>query len=211
MTAPSIQITDSIQTIEKNVNSALVEMFNDFIIKNINNLINSTKSLIPLWIKNQPEIISLLSSESTSLAGQFGIQNNGNSIVNNIIQAVVGATEIKFIKYNTKFNGGLELRFQPSDFNNLLSLRDGHTIYKGGDLHWLDWLLKRGDSMIVANYQYNPQTGLGRSGLGNMVPGGSFRIPPQFSGTVDDNFITRAFIGSDQENQITQIFKKILS
>lgn len=206
----SIQITDSISTIEKNINSAIVLVINNHITKNLNKIVSSVQSLIPGWIKVQPEIISLLSNEPTSLAGQFGIQKNAESIVNNIIQAVVSSTEIKFIKYNSKFSGGLELRFQPKDFSNLLSLNDGHTIYSGGDLHWLDWLLKRGDSIIVANYEYNPQTGLGRSGLGNMVSGGSFRVPPQFSGTIDDNFITRAFLGSDQEQQITTILQKIL-
>ena len=77
-------------------------------------------------------------------------------------------------------------------------------------MHWLDWLLKRGDSIIVVNYQYNPQTGIGRSKLGNMVDGGSFRIPPQFSGTIDDNFITRSFSGPTQEQQLTKLFKDIL-
>jgi hypothetical protein len=35
--------------------------------------------------------------------------------------------------------------------------------------------------------------------------GGSFRVPPQYSGTDTDNFITRALTGSAQEDQITQI------
>ena len=65
--------------------------------------------------------------------------------------------------------------------------------------------------MIVVNYQYNPQSGFGRSGLGNMVMGGSFRVPPQFSGVDRDNFITRALIGSDQENQISQVIQRALA
>ena len=62
----------------------------------------------------------------------------------------------------------------------------------------------------MVNYQYNPQTGLGRSGLGNMKPGGAFRVPPQFSGTVENNFITRAFVGDYQEGQIINIIQKVL-
>lgn len=207
----SIQIIDSIDKIEKNVNIAIVDLINDIVTRNINKIFLSVKSLIPSWIRLQPEIISLLSSESSSLAGQFGLNTSADSVVNNIIDSVVNSTEIKFIKYNAKFNGGLELRFQPKDFVNLLSLPDGHTVYRGGDLHWLDWLLKRGDNMIITNYQYNPQTGLGRSGLGNMIVGGSFRVPPQFAGTINNNFITRAFLGSDQEKQIFSIIEKILT
>jgi hypothetical protein len=207
----TIKIIDPIKNIQKNVDAAFAEVINDHINKNINRIFLAVKSIIPSWIRVQPEIISLLATEPLSLAGQFGIYKNADAIVNNIISSVVNSTEIKFIKYNAKLNGGLELRFQPSNFQNLLSLSDGHTIYQGGDLHWLDWLLKRGDAIIVTNYQYNPQTGLGRSGLGNMISGGAFRVPPQFSGTIDDNFITRAFLGNNQQQQIFDIFQKILS
>lgn len=207
----SIVITDSISKIEKEVNSAIAQAINNEISKNLTKILNSAKALIPSWLSSQPEIMSLKSSDPASLAGQFGFNRSASSIVDSIIQSVVNATEIKFVPYSKNLKGGLELRFQPSTFSNLLALPDGHTTYNGGDLHWLDWLLKRGDNIIVVNYQYNPQTGLGRSGLGNMIPGGSFRIPPQFSGTDSDNFITRAFLGSTQEKQIADIIERILS
>jgi hypothetical protein len=207
----SIQITDSIDKIEKNVNQAIANYINDVCSRNKINILNQAKALIPNWIRSQPEIQSLLSSDSSSLAGQFGIKGDTSSIVNDIISSVVDSTSIKFIPYSKTLKGGLELEFQPANFSNLLSLRSGHTIYSGGDLHWLDWLLKRGDSIIVTNYQYNPATGFGRSGLGNMVGGGSFRVPPQFSGTSDDNFITRSFTGTSQEQALTRLFTNILT
>lgn len=207
----SITITDSLKKIEANINIAIADEINDRISKNIKTIISDAKSLIPSWILSQPEIVSLQSSDASSLAGQFGIQAGSiGSIVSSIVQAVVDSTEIKFIKYSKTLKGGLELGFQPSNFRNLLSLSDGHTIYRGGDLHWLDWLLKRGDSIIVINYQYNPQTGLGRSKLGNMIGGGAFRVPPQYSGTDSDNFITRAFLGQIQEQQISNIIQRAL-
>lgn len=206
----SIIITDSNKTIEQNINAAIADVINDKILQNMQMLTRLVKSLIPAWISSQPEIVSLKSSDPFSLAGQFGIKVSVNTIVDNIIQSVVDSTEIKFVKYSKNLKGGLELNFQPNSFINLLSLPDGHTIYNGGDLHWLDWLLKRGDSTIIINYQYNPQTGLGRSGLGNMISGGSFRVPPQFSGTESDNFITRAFLGSVQEQQISNVIQRVL-
>lgn len=205
----SLVITDSINTIEENINKAIAELANDLISRNISRISQSVKSLIPSWINAQPEIQSLLSSDPRSLAGQFGITGSAISVVSAITNAVVDSTEVKLLKYTRNLKGGLEIGFQPSNFINLLSLSEGHTIYQGGDLHWLDWLLKRGDAIIVTNYQYNPRTGLGRSGLGNMIPGGSFRVPPQFSGTESDNFITRSFIGQTQENQISQILQDI--
>lgn len=206
----SIQITDSINVIEKNVNQAIANYINDILSRRRNVLLGQVKALIPDWIRSQPEIQSLLSTDSSSLAGQFGIVGSSLSIVDTIISSVVDSTSIKFVPYSARLKGGLELQFQPANFSNLLSLKVGHTIYQGGDLHWLDWLLKRGDAIIITNYQYNPATGLGRSGLGNMISGGSFRIPPQFSGTDDNNFITRAFNGTTQEQELTKIFSKLL-
>lgn len=206
----SIVFTESEAQIAKNVNAAIATYINDVLSKNLNNIINKVKLLIPSWVMSQPEIASLSSSDSLSLAGQFGLVN-GASASQAIANSVAQATYIKFVKYSNNFNGGLELQFQQADFNNLLSLQEGHTIYSGGNLHWLDWLLKRGDAIIVSNYQYNPSTGLGRSGLGNMIGGGSFRVPPQFSGTPDNNFITRALIGATQEQQITDIIQNILT
>jgi hypothetical protein len=43
-----------------------------------------------------------------------------------------------------------------------------------------------------------------------MVKQGSFRVPPEFSGTKDNNFITRALVGSEQEKEVTDIFIKYL-
>jgi hypothetical protein len=207
----SITITDSIKTIEKNVNQAIASYMNDLLAKKQAQILNEVQTLIPIWIHRQPEITALLSTDAAySLKGQFGIAGDTMPIVNAIIQSVVGATIIKLVKFSTNLKGGLELYFQPNDFRNLLSLPQGHVVYNGGDLHWLDWLLKRGDNVIVANYQYNPNTGFGRSGLGTMVSGGSFRVPPVFSGTDNDNFITRAFIGPQQEKDLTYSFEQIL-
>jgi hypothetical protein len=206
----SIKIIDSIKSIEKNINKAIAEHVNNSLNSNKSNIVNAVKQLIPQWVKVQPEILSLLSQSPESLKGQFGIYQDTSSVVNRIIFSVTESITVKFIKYSNNLVGGFELEFQPTTFSNLLSLPEGHTIYKGGDLHWLNWLLLNGDSIIVTNYQYNPQTGLGRSGLGNMADGGSFRIPPQFSGTKDNNFITRSLVGPEQEKEITKIFIKYL-
>lgn len=206
----SIQITDSINTISKNINLAIADYINKLLTSKQTLLISSARSLVQDWVSSQPEILSLKSSDTSSLVGLFGIPGGTESITNAIVSSVVNSINIKFIQYNKNLKGGLELNFQPDNFVNLLSLPQGHTKIENGDLHWLNWLLTRGDEIIIVNYQYNPSTGLGRSKLGNMIPGNSFRVPPQFSGTEDNNFITRALIGPNQEKQITKLFNDIL-
>lgn len=207
----TLKLLESVDQIENNILSALANQFNASMKSNRTKILNEIKLLLPNWISDQPEMQSLSSGGTSSLVGQFGITIGSASIINAIISSVVGSTTMSIVPYNNKLKGGgIEVNIQPDNFANLLNLPQGHSVYKGGDLHWLDWLLNRGDEIIVAGYEYNPQTGLGRSRLGNMKEGGSFRVPPEFSGTDKDNFITRALIGSEQEKQIAKIFENVL-
>lgn len=207
----TLKILDSVSSIENKVNEAIAKEINIVLNRNLSTIINKVKLLAATWISNQPEILSLKSNSAGSLAGQFGLYPGQENIaISSIINSVQNSVEIRFKKFTPKLKGGLELNFQPSNFLNLLNLPQGFVTYEKGQLHWLDWLLTKGDSVIVVNYQYNPTSGVGRSGLGNMIEGGFFRVPPQFSGTDDNNFITRALVGPDQEKEIAKIFKDIL-
>lgn len=206
----SITITDPLPVIEQRVNGAIAKLTNDRLTKKLNVISNRIKSLITTWITGQPEISSLLSRNAGSLGGMFGVVNPLTPY-NDIIVAIQNSVTVRLNPFNNSLVGGLYIEIQPSDFANILSLASGHTRYSGGDLHWLEWLLRRGDSIIIMNYSYDPVTGMGRTGLGHMVPGGSFRVPPQFSGTEKDNFITRALSGKSQEQAITKIIQDALS
>lgn len=207
----TIKLLDDVKSIEAKVNSAIATEANKIIFQNQSKILQESRLLVSRWIASQPEMIDLQSSAPGSLAGQFGLYaGQGQSAVFSIINSIENSISIRFKKFNSKLIGGLEVNFQPKNFLNLLSLPQGIVSYEKGQLPWLDWLLLKGDTTIVVNYQYNPNTGIGRSGLGNMIEGGSFRVPPQFSGTANDNFITRALVGPEQEKRITDIFKKVL-
>jgi hypothetical protein len=207
-----VKLLESVGEIESKVLSSLAIQFNSTMKSNKSKILNEIKALIGPWISMQPEVQSLLVSDPTSLVGQFGITISPSSIVNAIISSIVNTTTISVTPYDKKLKGGgLDINIQPDNFVNLLALPQGHSLYSGGDLHWLDWLINRGDEVIIIGYQYNPGSGLGRSRLGNMIPGKAFRVPPQFSGTQTNNFITRALIGPSQDQQISKILQKILS
>lgn len=202
-----IKILDSVSEIEKKVNLALSEEINKVAKKNIATIRPQIQSFVTNSIINQPEMVSLVGGY---LRGAFGLVSP-EAAVSSIVSAVQNSISVNFKKYDAKLRGGVSVNIQPSDFANLLQLPDGHVLYEKGDLHWLRWLLEFGDTIIVVNYEYNPQTGLGRSSLGNMVEGAGFRVPPQFSGTLTNNFITRALTGPEEEKYIYSILKKVLS
>lgn len=208
----TIKLLDSGKEIEDKIKSAFIEEVNSRIQNNLTTLLEKSKNLAEQWVSSQPELISLSSKTIGSLKGQFGIPDGQDLLATlDIISAVRESISIKFVKYKAPLNlGGLQINFQPSNFTNLLGLDSGHVLYFGGDLHWLSWLLTEGNRIIIVGYYYDPETGIGRSGLGVMNEGGFFRVPTVFSGTTQNNFITRALIGRQQELAISNIFKSIL-
>jgi len=207
----TLKLLDSVAEIEKKVNEAIANLANQELSNKKTEILQKCKNLINGWILSQPEIISLNSSSPDSLAGQFGLlPGQAISVTSSIINAVQDSITVKITKFNSKLQGGITVEFQPSNFLNILNIPQGHTSITGGDLHWMDWLLKRGDNIIIVNYQYDPKSGVGRSGLGHMISGGAFRVPPQFAGTEKNNFITRALIGPTQEAEIAAILKSAI-
>ena len=206
-----LDLIDSEQQMLSKVNAAIAQHINKQIEKNKSAVFNKFKPLVAKWIESQPEIQSLLDQgRPASLNSLFGLYpGQANAAVSVIVDSVVDATLIEAPKIDKNLKGEIKFKFQPANFANLLTLGVGHTITaQGADLHWLDWLLTQGDKIIIIGYRYEP-VGRGRSGVGSMKIGGSFRVPPQFSGDLKDNFITRAF--SKRESEITKLVSQLLN
>ena len=125
----------------------------------------------------------------------------------------MGSLDLHFSLFDKRFNGKLSIGIQPLDFNNLLNL-GGATILteKGKQLDWLDWLLRSGNRIIIRDYdiEYGNYGGRSRSGKDAIMVkksgNAAWRMPAQYSGVDNDNFITRAFEG--KESDISQIISK---
>lgn len=206
-----LELTETVGEIGKKINQALADEINTVLKIKKDKILRRCKDLAASFILEQPEITSLSQGTPDSLEGQFGLMpGQGEIAKSEIVNSVISSVTIKFIPFDHKFRGGIDVFFQPDNFVNLLDLDSGYTSSAKGVLHWMEWLLKRGDEVIIVNYSYNPQSGLGRSGLGNMMENGVFRVPPSFSGTTTNNFITRALLGKRQEEAISAIFQSEL-
>tara|TARA_R100000152_G_C6740859_1_gene164646 strand:+ start:290 stop:943 length:654 start_codon:yes stop_codon:yes gene_type:complete len=185
-------------------------------------MIKSAKELTPIV----QEIIkkSLLESEdlkalsSGDLIGEFGIRSSTAATVAQQIALNVSQTVIVSpmnVSLKTK-RGGISLKVQPNDLQNVLSIPNGSYTYysrrykKDVTINWLDWFLTKGDAIIVAKFYFEESGGAGRSGRGSMQKGGSWRVRPEYSGTLEDNAVTRALQSKKTKDEITKSIEKVI-
>lgn len=207
----SVRILESDKEIERRILRAAAVDINKTIQKNTVKAKMLLRRLIPTWIRVQPEVTSLLAEgDPLSLNAQFGlVGGQGFRVLDKIVEAVIQATNFKISKVDNKLRGGILIEIQPTHFNGVISSGSSLITYPLARMNFVEWLMLKGDTTIVIGYEYEPKPGSGRSEGGIMVKGGAWRVPPQFSGTTDNNFITRAFIGREKalEDLLKQIFR----
>ena len=191
-------------SIQKKINAALAKAINKSLPKVASSIERDVRPIIRQALLDSPEIRSL---SGGSLKYEFGLTSDPTF---DIVEAVASTIQVDFLKVNAKLSGGIRLVMQPSNFSNLLSLPSAQQpIESGGSIPWLNWLLNLGDSIIIADFGVNFGPGKGRTGGANMT--GSFapyKVDSRFSGTPDNNFITRAV--SQVSSQIRQAIVRAL-
>lgn len=175
-----------------------------FIIKSITDRLNATlfsqtsrsaefvKNTILESIRRQDEYSSL---KSGRLRNMFGIQNSSDV---DLILSEIENMSVD-IKKPTSGAGGINARISISMIRNnfadlLSSPAASYTSENGFPVNWLEWLLLRGNDSVVIGYRYLPKSSpFSRTGTGIMIEGDSaiFRVPPEYAGNLDNNWITR--------------------
>lgn len=138
-----------------------------------------------------PEVKSL---QGGKLQYAFGIPDA--DVVTTIVYAIANSTQVKFKNFKftkSSVSNVLSVYIQPTDLKNILGLEEAYIETEmGAELPWLQWLLMHGDEVIVFDFHVLYRDGAGRSDGAIMVPKGVYKVDSQYSGTIEDNFITRA-------------------
>lgn len=96
-------------------------------------------------------------------------------------------------------SNGFTVKILKDDFLDILGLPAATVLNLSSnprsplELPWLDWLLLRGDSIIISDHIIQFKEGVGRSGGAVMISnkGGAWTVPAGSSGTRDDNWLTK--------------------
>lgn len=205
----TLKIVESDAQIQKLVLNSLVPMVQKTIVKSIPSIKSQIRDLIINALKQEPEYSALVSGK---LKAEFGIPQA--SQVNTVVQALadtINITANQIVAGSNGLKGGFSLTMMKSDdLGGAITIDAAHiTDTLGGySLPWLEWLLLRSNDIIVRNYEVRyTSSPRSRSGMALMYESKeSWRVPPEFAGSQNNNWTTRAVDRS--EKQIYDIIKK---
>jgi hypothetical protein len=210
----SLTLLDKNSDVRRNILENLKIILDKTLNKTANTIEPKIKILLRKALQNEPEYSSLINGD---LRREFGIENvsNVNTVIENISNTIF--VEINALKINnTGLSGGIKLNIVPSDLTNITNDQSAFVVDndRGYSLPWLEWLLFKGGEIIIRNFEvkYGPSS-RSRSGDALMVQSdSSWRVPAQFSGTEQNNWITRALSTMEQDilKSIRSEFEKSL-
>lgn len=159
-----------------------------------------TQKILEQAIMRQPEYDSLV-MDGGVLNTELGIVD-ADSKMRTLINIWIRSVEVVMTPVHivgSQVSGSIILRAIESDFADVLGSSASSFTSEGGyPVPWLKWLLTEGDNIIIATHRAVYKPAYSRTDGDIMLPtgGAGWRVPPEFSGTIDNNFVTRAVVES---------------
>lgn len=165
------------------------------------------QDLIRGSIENTPEYQSLLGGQ---LQGELGVPNP-QSALESIVQALLDSIQVVVtpVQYTGgQLTAGISIGVLSSSLAEVFVPASAYRTEKGETIPWLEWLLTLGDTIIIRTYKVKiGEAKNSRTGLATMVESTKgWKVPAQFSGSIDDNFLTRSL--EDLDKYIEDIIVK---
>lgn len=196
----SLKLIETKTQINQEILRALLPQVDSYFKSVFNKVSTQIQELIISSIKNAPEYNELISGR---LKAEFGLPDSDSrvfSILEFWKNIQVQYRPVK-IKNNTNLSASFSINMIKSDYSDVISLSAAtFTTEKGSELNWLEWLLLFGNKTIIKDYEIqlgaNPRS---RTGLAVMkgVISGKWSVPAEFSGTINNNWITRSIDSAD--------------
>jgi hypothetical protein len=192
------------RSIEKMKKAIIKECVNE-IYKTLNLKKNSVlefcKINIKKYLEQSPEIQSMI-SDNGKLRVELGINNSGGKI-DRLIDYIAGSVDVMFEKFDGRaLDHTISITVNSSRMKDIYSESfASYETEKGVNIEWLKWLLEAGDKDVIFGYRIRYGVSVGRTGEAVMIKSrqANWRVPPEFSGTIENNFITRSISSLDRD------------
>jgi hypothetical protein len=209
----SFNITDSYGDIEKKILALFRDRINDAFRRATPAIKKRIQGVCDSLIKGSDEYDSLRSGRLLGELGIPDVESRLQSILSTIRKNVAVTTTPVRIAGN-KLKGGMNVGILKDSFDDILGLPASSYISNGRYLiPWLKWLLIDGDQILIYTHEVTfdlnaAQQARSRTGMALMRPGEGWRVPPQYSGTIEDNLLTRAFSGPAVGDMLANIIQE---
>lgn len=199
-------VTTPNRVIEAEINKAISDKTTKLIKSKLNNIKQEIQFEVKYALNTSRTYYELITGD---LRSHFGIPAGEEAArVESIVNTIADNVSVEYI--NSYF-GGLKIGILREGFKDILGLPAAVINTAKGNLAWLEWLLLQGDNIIVSDFIIKRgQNPFSRSGDAIMIEqiGGFWKVPSSFSGTANDNWLTRVL--SQLENVITKIINRNL-
>ena len=208
----SLKILENNKTIEQLALNALLPQIENYMTNGINTLKRELPEIVRAAIVNTPEYESIMNGK---LKYEFGIPDPSSKLAG-LLDIWSNNIQVQYMKPNitgSKIKGFFSANMVRIDFADVLYTDYALVIdnLRGYNLPWLEWLLLDGNQTIVSKHTVSIRPSIySRTGNAVMIESNkSWRVPAEFSGTISDNWITRALINieSTVEDLLQRAFK----
>ncbi|NBX98090.1 hypothetical protein EBQ81_04485 [bacterium] len=209
----SITILENSKQIQETMLRTLLPQVSSFMHKVITTIKKELPEIVQEVIFNSPEYTSILGGD---LKYQFGLPDSASKL-NGLINIWTNNINIEYVKPSIS-NGQIKSKFSASmiraDYSDVLGTDYAkmNDTQRGYSLPWLQWLLLDGNQILIEESVIvlgpNPNS---RTGFAVMKPSrtGSWRVPSEFAGTIQDNWLTRAV--NDASPKINNLLNRALT
>lgn len=202
------------EQIEEKLGKATVDVINAGIQKAAPTIGKRLGELLVNTVKQGRVYQSLVGGD---LRYELGLEN-AKSDMDAILTVLAKSVALNFIPfkyYRGKVTGSFSIDLLKGGFAPLLAHPKASYQSNEYTINWLEYLLLRGDSIIILDhhivFDLNPaQQSYSRTGDALMFPGGTWRVPPEFSGLPDSNFLTWSVESREFQNGANKIINEEL-
>lgn len=218
----SLDILETPDQFRQKVNQAICDHLNSHVFTKLSKLENELEKSIRTIIESSAEYQELLSNKM--LIGDFGFpQGDAKPYLGAIVDQLVKSITVTFTPFITsgkRISGSIKIGAIIEDFRDVLSLPEANISYYSRrfngvvNLDWLSWLLEKGNKIIIRDFHIEYGS-FGRSGEAVMRLGGEWRVNPIISGTITNNWITRAakdkaIVEQELNRALEEFFSRII-
>ena len=211
----SLKLITTPKKIEQEINKIIIKRFDTRFRDIGSKLTKILRTTIEQAITSSHDYSDVISGGLKTELGVVDPQTHLDQMVS-IISSSTHVTTSRLRVVSGSVVGDMTAKAVLSDFSDVFNAGIGlYTTLKGDVIPWLEWLLKEGDKIIIRNYGVefgHPEDSRTNDAIMRLNRRG-WRVPSQYSGTIENNFITRAIDSSlnKMQDEIQKVFKQGLT